>query len=128
MTRDEYHTYIQAWRERFRREAEEDATAEAEAREQVRDCAECLVEQFGAERVYLIGSLARPGKFHQHSDVDLAAVGLAPKRYFQALSEVGRLVGRDVDLVLFEDATADMVSHIKKEGIMLYERPEVPAS
>jgi predicted nucleotidyltransferase len=128
MARDKYHTYIQAWRARFRQEAEEDIKAKAEARGRAGICAECLVEQFGAERVYLIGSLARPGKFHQHSDVDLAVVGLAPERYFQALSEMGRLAGREVDLILLEDATADMVSHIKEEGIVLYERPEVPAS
>ena len=128
MQPDRFHTYIQAWRERFRREAEERAAAEAEARSRARVSAARLVERFGAERVYLIGSLCRPGGFHLHSDIDLAVVGLAPEQYFRALSEVCELAGREVDLIVFEEATPDMATHILEKGMLLYERAEVPAS
>ena len=127
MDRNKYHTYIQAWRKRFRREVEERTTAEAEAREQAHICARCLVEHFGAEQVYLIGSLSRPERFHLHSDVDLAVVGLAPDQYYRALAEIRQLAGREVDLISFEDATPDMATRIAEEGILLHGRTEIPA-
>ena len=128
MDRSRHRVYIDAWRERFAREEEERASAQAEARQQARACAECLVDVFGAERVYLIGSLGRPGRFRASSDIDLAVVGLPPAQYFTALGKLGEVAGRDIDLIAVEEATPSMAAHITGEGILLYERTEVPAA
>ena len=55
---DSYEPYIQTWRERFRQEREALEQAAIQAREQARACTASLVEQFEAERVYLIGERA----------------------------------------------------------------------
>ena len=122
-----YDTYISAWRKRLRREAEAIQAAEADARRSARTCAAHLGRAFGVGRVYLVGSLVHPGRFHDRSDIDLAVEGLEPRHYVRALSEVADLAGREVDLIAMEDAAQAMVDDVLKEGVVLYERPEVPA-
>ena len=63
-------SYIEAWRERLRREASELQRALAEARAKAKDCA-ALLARFGASEVCLIGSVAGSGRFHEGSDIDL---------------------------------------------------------
>jgi len=127
MDKGRYQIYIRAWRERFRQEREDLAAAQVQAGERARACAERLVEKFGAERVCLIGSLARGEGFHLGSDIDLAVAGLAPERYLPALVEIRELAGREVDLITLEEAAPDMVAHVSAEGILLHGRTEVPA-
>ena len=50
--------------------------------------ARLLVEHYGARRVVLFGSLARPGAFTAYSDIDLAAWGIPPERFFAAVAEI----------------------------------------
>ena len=121
-----YGTYIAAWRERLRREAEATRAAEADARRSARTCAAHLGRAFGVRRVYLVGSLAH-GRFHDRSDIDLAVEGLEPRYYVRALAEIADLAGREVDLIVLEDAAQAMIDGVLKRGVVLYERSEVPA-
>ena len=86
--------------------------------------AQLLVERFGAARVYAFGSLTRPDRFHAGSDLDLAAEGLAPSRYFAAWAAVDRLLAGRIafDLIRLEDAPEDTASLIRRTGSLLHER------
>ncbi len=83
-----------------------------------------LVEQYGARRVWLFGSLAHRRFVHTRSDIDLAVEGLPPEKYFRALATLWRLLltGLELDLVPLEDAKPGMVDLVQKEGELLYER------
>jgi len=115
----DYAPYIQAWRERIRqRKAREQLLAE-EAKQRAAECARALVEEFGAKRVFLLGSLAE-GYFHEGSDIDLAVEGLEPGCYFRALSKLHRISkGFSVDLIPFEEYYYR--EEILQQGIVLYE-------
>ena len=122
------NSYIEAWRERLHRETAELDRALAEARARAKDCAALLAGKFGASEVYLIGSVAGAGRFHERSDIDLCARGLDSRRYFQALSEAAEIAGRDVDLILLEEAPPELALRTEREGVLLHGRPKVPAS
>ena len=78
--------------------------------------------------MYLIGSVAGTGRFHEGSDIDLCVRGVDSHRYLQALSEAAEIAGRDVDLILLEEAPTELVRRTQREGVLLHGRPEVPAS
>ena len=120
MSRTNSDSCIAAWRERLRRETAELDRALAEARAKAKDCAALLAGQFG--------SVAGSGRFHEGSDIDLCVRGLDSHRYLQALSEAAEIAGRDVDLILLEEALPELVRRTKREGVLLHGRPEVPAS
>ena len=95
-----------------------------EARRLAGEAARVLVEQFGARRVYVFGSLVRPERFHAGSDLDLATEGLAPERYFAASAAVERRLGGQIefDLIRLEDAPPDTARRIRRVGELLRER------
>ena len=76
-----------------------------------------LRDEFGASDVFAFGSLARGGPFDEHSDVDIAARGVAEEAYFRA---VARLLALDpqipVDLVRIEDASPTFREAIEAEA------------
>ncbi len=125
---DAYRSYIEAWQKRLRQEREALDQAAQQAREQAQVCAKALVEEHGAERVYLIGSLARGSSFHPRSDIDLVVAGIAPERYFAVLADIAERAGREVDLILFESATPALIECVANEGVLLHERTEIPAA
>jgi predicted nucleotidyltransferase len=85
-----------------------------------RQCAQLLSEHFGATQVVAFGSLVRPGKFHAHSDIDLAVWGLNERLYYRAVS---RLLDIDptfsIDLVEVEFAAPCLRQTIEQEGVLL---------
>lgn len=91
--------------------------------DQVRDAVRRLAPAHPAvKRVYVFGSLVRPGHFHRASDVDLAVDCEdleAESRFWRALE---RDLRRDVDLRPRRGPVADAV---ESYGKLLYER-EVP--
>ena len=125
---DAYRSYIEAWQKRLRQEREALNQAAQQARKQAQVCAKALVEEHGAERVYLIGSLARGSGFHLRSDIDLVVAGIAPERYFAVLADIAERAGREVDLILFESATPALIECVANEGVLLHERTEIPAA
>ena len=125
---DAYRSYIEAWQKRLRQEREALVQAAQQAREQAQVCAKALVEEHGAERVYLIGSLARGSSFHPRSDIDLVVAGIAPERYFAVLADIAERAGREIDLILLESATPALLKCVANEGVLLHERPEIPAA
>jgi uncharacterized protein len=116
---DQHRVCIRAWRARLKRSQDDLGEHEAEARAQARSCAERLVQRFGVRQVFLIGSLARQGSFHEGSDIDLVVAGLVPEQYWAALDEIAALAHRNVELIRLEDAGPEMAAHVAAEGVLL---------
>jgi predicted nucleotidyltransferase len=78
-----------------------------------------LVHDFGARRVYLFGSLAREGRFHERSDVDLAVEGIAPDRFFKAWAAAGAHSNVPIELVDMDEVGETMRKLILEYGELL---------
>jgi predicted nucleotidyltransferase len=77
-----------------------DAATVESAQQLAREAARRLRDEFDAHRVVLFGSAARSSSFTLWSDVDLAAWGLAPERFYAAVAAVtGLSTDIAVDLV-----------------------------
>lgn len=88
------------------------------------EAAAVLRQQFGADQVILFGSLAREVvetmPIHAHSDVDLAAWGIAEKEYLRAVACLLDLGGEiDIDLVRMEEATPRVREAVVDQGVPL---------
>lgn len=100
----------------------ESANAErlTRARFVAEQAARLLKEQYCVERVVVFGSVAHPQRFHAHSDIDLAAWGLAEQSYYRV---VGELQGLDpdfgIDLVRGEDVSEPLRHTIEQESLPL---------
>jgi predicted nucleotidyltransferase len=79
--------------------------------------AELLKSEFGASEVILFGSLARRGSFTLFSDVDLAAGGIPPLRFYEAVGVViGLSAEFKIDLADLDDCSTTMRATIAAEG------------
>ena len=82
--------------------------------------ARLLRERFGAARVVAFGSLVHRAWFGPWSDIDLAAWGLPPDRFYQAVAAVtGLSPDFEVDLVDPEGCRPAVRRSIEREGIEL---------
>ena len=120
----DYAKYVAAWRRRFALDEEKRRAREAQALRVADRCARILVETFGAERVYLFGSLAGHRVFGLESDIDLAVEGLSASQYFKALSAICQACDDEfaVDLVSLEDCKPHIRQAARAEGRLLHER------
>ena len=115
----ELQTYIDGWRERARRAEAARKQRMNAAQQSATLGAQALVDEFGATRVFLIGSLVE-GAFRLDSDIDLIVEGLAPQSYFRALSRLSRLAGEiAVDLIPWEGYKYK--AEVLEKGKLLYE-------
>lgn len=88
--------------------------------EQVYGVASILKSQFGAERVFLFGSLVHQAWFDDYSDIDLAVTGLSWDEYTKAWDMLrGYFPNRKVDLVQIEDISDHFAQTILDNGIEL---------
>ncbi|NJM85279.1 MAG: nucleotidyltransferase domain-containing protein, partial [Leptolyngbyaceae cyanobacterium RM2_2_21] len=55
--------------------------------------------RFGIDEGYLFGSVTQPGRFTQHSDVDVAIESIAAGQPFGLLSYLSTHLDREVDVV-----------------------------
>ncbi|MDE0072195.1 MAG: nucleotidyltransferase domain-containing protein [Caldilineaceae bacterium] len=76
---------------------------------------ESLCSRFGIRSAYVFGTLARPRRFHERSDVDIAVETSRPKLLTEAIGRFSLLLDRDVDLV--DLATVPFADRIRREGI-----------
>jgi predicted nucleotidyltransferase len=98
--------------ERMLREREE---RRRHLRELAARVADVLRSEFGAPRVWVFGSVVRPW-FHEGSDLDLAAEGIAPERRGSAWDRAMELADTAVDLVFLEEATPPLRERILADG------------
>ena len=82
-----------------------------------RKAAELLRKEFGAKKIFVFGSLARRGGFTSWSDIDIAAKGIPPKRFFEAVGAIAGLSAEfKIDLIDIEKSPATMQKTIETEG------------
>ena len=76
--------------------------------------------EFDAQKVVVFGSLAHEKWFSAWSDIDLAAWGIAPVRFYAAVARVTGLSSSfKIDLVDLETCRPSLRSVIESEGIEL---------
>lgn len=54
---------------------------------------------YGIHQAYLFGSVIRPGKFTEASDIDIAIDEVNPEDFFNLISLLSTELGREVDLI-----------------------------
>jgi uncharacterized protein len=104
------------------RKAEQKLAARATRREAMRAAAEraaeVLLEDYGARRVWLYGSVLQAW-FHEASDLDLAVEGVAPERVGEAWDCLQNVLDVPVDLVSLDDADESLRRKVIESGEVL---------
>lgn len=123
LTDSELDRYVEGWKKRLQAEQEKASRRLEEARQEARRLSALLKHDFGATEVWVFGSLALHARglktFRADSDIDLAARGIPPERFFAAC---GRLLvdsGFSVDLVDLDDSPLELREAILKEGVLI---------
>jgi uncharacterized protein len=73
--------------------------------------------------IYLFGSMAT-GRSRAPSDIDIALMVRSPIRGAERIemeNSLANLLGRDVDLIIFSEATPLLQHQILKQGCLIYE-------
>ncbi len=70
------------------------------------------------DEVYVFGSLAKPYRYSDRSDVDVAFVGLRDEDFFTAMAFLSQELETDVDVVQLE--ASPLNERIRKEGILIW--------
>lgn len=80
--------------------------------------AQRLKEEFGATRVVVFGSLTCKERYTKWSDIDLAAWGIPPERFYKAVAIVtGVSEEFEVDLIDGEECHPQLQQTLEQEGI-----------
>ena len=112
--------YLKAWQARARAADGRAARWRTERWREATQAAHALVEQLGARRVLLFGSLAR-GSAGPASDVDLWVEGLPEEAFLDAVSLVRQhITATEVDVVRAEWARASVRERALREGVVLH--------
>ena len=62
-----------------------------------------LKERYPFDAVYFFGSLTKPYRFFNSSDIDIGIEGLDKYLHYRFISDLSRLLKREVDVVRLED-------------------------
>ncbi|MFW6301592.1 MAG: nucleotidyltransferase family protein [Bacillota bacterium] len=90
------------------------------AREAAERAAKILKDQFQADKVWIFGSLTQKERFHERSDIDLAASGIPPEKFYKAFGTITReLKDFQIDLVDIDDCKGYLKEAIKREGELI---------
>lgn len=74
-----------------------------------------FLPQYGVTEAYVFGSLARPGRYHDASDIDIAVVWEDRRDFFGMAADVSRAMGQDIDILPLEQLP--FAEKIKQEGV-----------
>ncbi len=117
---DKMATCRESLRRRLSRPLTETEQSELErARAEAQLLAHKLVEEYGARRVLLFGSVARRRPLRPDSDIDLAVAGMSSDAYYEIVGDLRSASGRLVDLVRLERVRPSIKRVILSEGIVL---------
>jgi predicted nucleotidyltransferase len=85
-----------------------------------RKAADLLRQEYGAKKIALFGSLVRRGDFTLWSDIDLAAQGIPPERFYEAVGAVTGISPEfKIDLVDMGSCSLSLRKNIDEEGKLL---------
>ncbi len=74
-----------------------------------------LSKEITFEEAYVFGSVTKPFRFSERSDIDIGFIGLDDRQFFKAMSYISEETGCDVDIVQLEDHR--LADKIKRGGI-----------
>ena len=83
-----------------------------------------VAKQYGVERVYLFGSVAR-GDFSADSDIDVRIDSGQITSLFQLggfIADLEEKLGGKVDVATSESSSDNFLNRIKKDEVLLYEK------
>jgi len=72
--------------------------------------------QYGIQKAYIFGSLTRPQRFHQNSDIDIAVEQINPDDFFSVISFISEATEREVDVI--ELNKCHFANRIRQSGIL----------
>ncbi|MCL4805603.1 MAG: nucleotidyltransferase domain-containing protein [Anaerolineae bacterium] len=75
-----------------------------------------VAPSFGVQRAYIFGSLAKPGRYHERSDVDVAVEWAGVGDFFDLAAEVSMRLGQDIDILPLD--RIHFADKIRREGIL----------
>ncbi len=109
------------WKEKAKKEKEKMEHRRKSMISAIKKCASILKEKYNVKKIILFGSLSRERIIDEHSDIDIAVVGLDNKKYFEALNLLYEIVpkGVDIDLITIESIDEEFRKHILKKGIVI---------
>jgi predicted nucleotidyltransferase len=84
-----------------------------------RQIAEQLVNEFGARRVILFGSVARQRALRPNSDIDLLVDGMPLDNFYRLVGDLRSSEGRAIDLIRLENVGESFRKIIELEGVVL---------
>jgi len=112
----------QTLRRRDTRRRQQLAVLVAEAQADFCRIKDMLIEAYHPQRIYQWGSLLRPERFQEISDIDIAVEGLDdPLAGLHALDDACQLTRFPVDLVEMERIHPAHAKTIREEGKLVYE-------
>ncbi len=113
----------QRLRDRARAREERYQVMWARAESDSRAIIEMIVREYRPTRVYQWGSLLRPERFRDYSDIDVAVEGIADaEMFFRMLGAAQAMTEFDLDLVQIEKVAPEYAEDIRKHGKIAYER------
>jgi len=120
-TSDSMEEYSKYWRKKIKKKKEKLEERKELLKNLAQKCSNLLKKEFNVKKVYLVGSLTREFKIHEHSDIDLAVIGLQDKDYFKALNKLYEILpqGIDIDLITKETASESLNEFIIKDGLQI---------
>ncbi len=85
-----------------------------------RKAAKLLKSEFGAEKVFVFGSLLHESSFTLWSDIDLSVSGIAADKYYAAVAAVSDFSSSTkIDLIDLESCRPSLRDTILNEGVEL---------
>lgn len=112
--------YIEAFLKIISEEDKHNSRLREYAQQTAKLCAQKLVKDFGAKKVYLFGSLV-DNTFTDGSDIDLAIEGAKTIDYLKAIAILEGINGFSVDLLNLASCPAPIKERILKYGKVLFD-------
>ena len=82
-----------------------------------------IAREYHPTRVYQWGSLLRPERFRDYSDIDIAVEGIGDaEMFFHMLGAAQAMTEFDLDLVQIEKVVPEYAEDIREYGKIAYER------
>ena len=120
-------THIEATRQRLRdrdqARAERYRVLWAQAESDSRAIVDMIAREYHPTRVYQWGSVLRPERFRDYSDIDIAVEGvLDAETFFHMLGAAQAMTEFDLHLVQIEKTVPEYAEEIREYGKVAYER------
>lgn len=116
-----YEVYRRSWQKRFREKEKLSKVWNEQALVTAKRLAKLLVENYGANKVVLFGSVARGDYHFSKPDIDLVVAGLPVEAYFDAQRKLEKESGFSVDLIPMEDMTKRASAALARDGRTIYD-------